>query len=141
MTDTCIHDNYPIPFPIAQLNNCLCLSVNTPERTFYTRLLKRKEQSVSLLLKLLLCASVPSSLCSILKFHYEDTNRSPEPDSCCFVQQAPLKYIFGYHSQANKIKFYPNKIILFSGSSPSHSPFTKIISCIRGSRHRILVFP
>lgn len=113
--------------------------MNTPERNHYTRWLKRKEQSVSLLVNLLLCASA-MSVCSILKFSYRDTSRSPEPDSCSYVHQPPLKYIFGYHSQGNKIKFYPNKIILFSGSSHLHSPFTKIISCIRGLRHSILVF-
>lgn len=84
---------------------------------------------MSLLLKLLLCASVPSSLCSILKFHSEDTNRSPEPDSCCFVHQAPLKYIFGYHSQANKIKFYSTKIILFLGH-PLHTPLSLRLSVV-----------
>lgn len=127
-----------IPFLFLLLSWITISAFQQTLRSHYTRWLKRKEQSVSLLVKLLLCASA-MSVCSILKFSYGDTSRSPEPESCSFVHQAPLKYIFGYHRHVYAIKFYPNNI-LFSGSSPSHSPFTKIIHCIRGSRHSILVF-
>lgn len=128
LIDVHILGNYPIPFPIAQLNNRLCLST---ERSYYTSWLERIAQHMSLLVKLLLCSNA-MSLGSTTEIQIGLQNLS-----LLLFHQAPLKYIFGYHSQVSR----PNKIFFFSISSPSHCPSTKLTSCIRGLRHSILFFP